>query len=118
MVRQQAHHERETSLSNLVVCMTSFAKMRHAEKCAAELIAQKLAACVQVLPKMKSFYEWDGALQKESEVLMLIKTTADLTEQIQVFFQKHHPYEVPEFIVLSVSEASEKYLEWVNQVTV
>ena len=107
----------EASVTNLVLCLTTFGKMRHAEKCAKELIKRKFAACVQLLPKTKSFYEWDGELQKESEVLMLIKTTADLTEQIQEYFQEAHPYEVPEFIVLSCNEASAKYLEWVNQVT-
>ena len=107
----------EKNLTNLVVCLTTFSKMSFAEKCAKKLIEDKLAACVQVLPKMKSFYEWEGALRKESEVLMLIKTTADLSEKIQEYFLEAHPYEVPEFIVLSVAEASEKYVEWVNQAT-
>ena len=77
------------------------------------LVGDRLAACVNVLPPMTSLYRWKGAIEEDSERQLVIKTTSDRVPGIQARFQELHPYELPEFIVIS-ADASAPYLEWLG----
>jgi periplasmic divalent cation tolerance protein len=76
------------------------------------LVTSGLAACVNVLPPMMSVYKWKGALEEDIEQQLLIKTTTDHVEALQAHFNRFHPYEVAEFLVVPVSEGSSAYLRW------
>lgn len=78
------------------------------------LVAEGLVACVNIVPGLRSFYRWQGALQEETEVLLVIKTRADrlpaLTERVRAL----HPYELPEVVALATAGGSDAYLAWVR----
>lgn len=78
------------------------------------LVAERLAACVNILPPMTSVYRWQGGLEEEREQQLVIKTGADRVAALATRFEALHPYEVPEFLVLPVSEGSAAYLRWIQ----
>jgi periplasmic divalent cation tolerance protein len=101
--------------NNYLVVFCSCPDVASAGQLADTLVAERLAACVTRLPGATSVYRWDGAVQRDAEVLLIIKTTAgrlaNLTARIEVL----HPYEVPEVIAIPVAGGSERYLGWVGQ---
>jgi periplasmic divalent cation tolerance protein len=78
------------------------------------LVDRELAACVQVLPITQSVYRWKGEVCIDQEVLLLIKTTSELKDEVQKAVEENHPYEVPEFVVIEAAEVSERYGEWLR----
>jgi len=80
------------------------------------MVESRLAACVQVLPKMTSIYFWEGKLQTESEHLLLIKTLEERFDDLSEFIRKNHSYEVPEIVAMDVMKVSDDYLEWMRGV--
>jgi len=76
-------------------------------------IEQKLAACVSVLSPCRSVYRWKGALQRDEEHPLLIKTTAERYPALEQALRAAHPYELPEIIAVSVERGLPAYLEWV-----
>ncbi len=88
-----------------------------AEHLAETLVRERLAACVNVLPSITSIYWWDDAVQRDSEVLMLIKTRRPLLAQLVSRLQILHSYDVPEIIALPVVGGSERYLKWLADAT-
>lgn len=87
---------------------------QQAEGLARELVELRLAACVNLLPRITSIYRWDGAVQQDEETLLLIKTTAAQVEALRAAVIARHPYAVPEFLALAVSEGHAPYLDWVR----
>lgn len=81
------------------------------------LLAQRLAACVNRVPGVRSMYLWDGQLHDDAEVLLVIKTRKDLFPALEAAIRARHPYEVPEIIGLPVSSGAAPYLDWVRQAT-
>jgi periplasmic divalent cation tolerance protein len=81
------------------------------------LVDEQLAACVNVLPAMTSIYRWQGAVQQEAEEQMVIKTTADRLGDLETRLRELHPYEMPEFLVITADAGSEAYLKWVGAST-
>ena len=78
------------------------------------LVADRLAACVNILPVMASIYRWQGGVEEEREQQLVIKTGGDRVAALAARLGALHPYEVPEFLVLRVSEGSDAYLRWVR----
>jgi periplasmic divalent cation tolerance protein len=76
------------------------------------LVHERLAACVNVLPEVQSFYRWQGELQQDPERQLLVKTTADRLAALEARVGELHPYEVPEFLVVKVEGGSASYLDW------
>lgn len=95
----------------LIVLVTA-PDMKVARKLASAALQGKLAACVNLLPKVESHYWWKGKLDKASEVLAVFKTTSHLISQLEAEIRRLHPYETPEFVALPVKSASERYLSW------
>jgi len=85
-----------------------------AEGLATTLVEEGLAACGNVVPGVTSIYRWQGALQRDAEVLVILKTTAARVEALRARVVELHPYEVPEVLSLSVSEGHGPYLDWVR----
>ena len=77
-------------------------------------IELELATCVNIFPGVQSIYRWQGAVESAAESLILIKTSARLSNEVQSTISSLHSYEVPEFLVLPISGGSESYLAWLE----
>jgi len=88
-----------------------------ARKLAAGLVQSGLAACVNVLPDIRSIYRWQGEVREDGEVLMVIKTTGERYPELEQWLADHHPYDLPEVIALPVDRGLPAYIEWVAQET-
>lgn len=85
-----------------------------AEKIAKLLVTQRLAACVNVLPGVTSFYTWNEQLESAQEQLLLIKANKDQYDAIETCIKNHHPYELPEIIAISIARGLPEYLHWID----
>lgn len=101
-------------MSEFVIVLTTFPADGDAEALARTLVTERLAACVNVLPPMRSIYMWKGAVEDASERQLVIKTTSVKVDALQDRLKALHPYEVPEFLVLPVSGGSRDYLSWLT----
>jgi periplasmic divalent cation tolerance protein len=101
-------------MADFQIVLSTCGDRETAERIAHRLVQQHLAACVNILPGVQSVYRWQGAVQSEPEVLMLIKTKAALIQEVQSTITGLHPYEVPEFLVLPISGGSEAYMAWLE----
>ena len=97
-----------------VIILTTLGAATDASAFARLLVTDRLAACVNVLPPMTSLYRWKGEIEEDSEQQLVIKTTSDRIAAIEARFRELHPYELPEFIVLS-AKASTSYLDWLRE---
>lgn len=88
-----------------------------ARKLARGLVEARLAACVSLLPGVRSTYRWNGAIEEATEVQLLVKTTRFRAEAAMDHLRAHHPYEVPEILLIGVDDGSERYLAWVEAET-
>ena len=96
----------------LLVVLTTEANQAKAEALAAQLLEQRLAACI-ALQQQKSLYHWQGRIEQDSEVQLLIKTSTERLEALEVALHQLHSYDVPEWIVLS-GQCSEAYGSWLT----
>lgn len=103
-------------MSALLVLSTAPSK-EVATLLAKTLVEQHLAACVSIQEGITSFFEWQGEMAQESEVLLLIKTKKSLFEALKTTLCALHPYEVPEIIALEISKGHLPYLHWIDSVT-
>jgi len=81
------------------------------------LVEDGLAACVNIVPGVRSIYRWEGKLQQDDEVLCLIKTRPAVFERARARILSLHPYEVPEILAFAVDDGSPAYLEWLQKST-
>jgi len=88
-----------------------------AEQMAQELVEKRLAACVNLVGPVTSFFRWQGAIEKDRELLLLIKTTKTTYDALENYIQEKHPYETPEIIGLQISNGFLPYLEWIERCT-
>lgn len=103
-------------MSSLLV-LTNLPDRASAEKLAALLIEQSLAACVNVLAPCDSFYRWNGKIQQDEEHPLLIKTAQDRYADLEAAIRANHPYELPEIIAVPVVQGLPAYLQWVESET-
>jgi len=102
------------NMSDFQIVLPTCGDRETAERIAHRLVEQRLAACVNILPGVQSIYQWRGAVQSESEVLVVIKTKAPLIQEVQSTIASLHSYEVPEFLVLPILGGSEAYMAWLE----
>ena len=98
----------------MLVVFTTVPNIKEAETLARKIVEAKLAACVQVLPEMKSFYFWENEVQKDSEHLLLIKTSEETYDELEKLIKQNHSYDVPEIVAVSSEKVSDDYLNWMK----
>lgn len=99
------------------VVLTTLDDADRSRALAREIIGMRLAACVQLVERTESFYCWEGATESAHETAMWIKTTEGRVNELREWLLAHHPYRVPEFLVLPVLGGSVDYLNWITQST-
>ena len=101
-------------MTDKIVVLSTCANAADAERLARGLVAEQLAACVTVVPTVRSYYRWKGELETAEEFLLIIKTSRDLFDALTIELEKLHPYEVPEILALQVVAGAENYLNWMG----
>ena len=84
---------------------------------ARDLLDERLAACVSIVPGVRSLYRWQGQITDDGESLLIIKTKTALSDALEARLVEVHPYEVPEVLSLQVADGAEAYLTWVMDAT-
>jgi periplasmic divalent cation tolerance protein len=102
-------------VSERLLVLTTVARAEDAERIAEELVARRLAACVNVLPGVRSIYRWKGGVERDEERLLLVKTRADRFEALRETLLALHPYEVPEVVAVPIEAGSAAYLRWLDE---
>lgn len=101
------------SQTSICLLLTTCPDADSAQRLAHSLVNARLAACASCLPGVVSVYRWQGQVQQDSEVQLIIKTGAERRDAAMAHIHAHHPYEVPEILALPVSEGLPAYLAWV-----
>lgn len=102
---------------SVLVVLTNCPDAAVADRIARTVVEQRLAACVNRLAPVESVYRWQGAVERASEVPLLIKTTCERYAELEQAIRALHPYEVPEIIAMPVSAGLAAYLRWVADET-
>lgn len=100
----------------VLVCFCTCPDPDSAARIAETLVEERLAACVNILPGLRSVYRWQGQVERADEILLLIKTTADRLESLQQRFLALHPHELPEVIAVEAGGLP-AYLAWIAEQT-
>jgi periplasmic divalent cation tolerance protein len=104
-------------MPDLALILTTMPDDERADALARTLVDEHLAACVNLHAPMTSIYRWKGAIEREAERQLVIKTTRARVADVERRIRTLHPYELPEFLVLNVDEGSSEYAQWVGAVT-
>ncbi|TWT38482.1 divalent-cation tolerance protein CutA [Blastopirellula retiformator] len=97
-----------------IIIYTTAASMEEAEHIADALVSGRLAACVQIMPGVRSVYNWRGKISQSEEVLCVIKTEAKRFKEIAQTVEQIHSYDVPELVAVPIVHGSINYLSWLN----
>jgi periplasmic divalent cation tolerance protein len=100
--------------TRFAVALSTAPNAEKAAEIARILVGEGLCACVNIVPGVRSIYLWDGEICDGAEVLCVIKTRADRVEELRARLVTLHPYEVPELVVLDVTDGHEPYLSWID----
>ncbi len=103
---------------NAIIVFCTVPSTEIADIIASKLVKNKLAACCNILPGMKSVYRWKGKIESSNEVLLLIKSTENNFKRLESEVRILHPYEVPEIISVTIQNGLPEYVEWINQNTI
>ncbi|MGD0021372.1 MAG: divalent-cation tolerance protein CutA [Smithellaceae bacterium] len=105
-------------MKSYIQITTTTETKEQAQTIAQHLVAEKLAACVQITGPIASIYRWKGKVETASEWLCLIKTSEDFYDKVEKAIKKLHPYETPEIIAVPIIKGSKEYLNWIDDVLV
>ena len=100
------------SMTEYIQVLTTVEHKTDAEKIAKSIVEKRLAACVQILGPLTSYFHWQGKLDSAVEYLCLIKSRADLFTELEAEITSQHPYEVPEILATPITEGNKDYLNW------
>ena len=107
-------------MTDKIVVLTTCGSSEEAQRLARALVEKRLAACVNVMPGVRSVYRWKDeagkdTIEDQEELLLLIKTSRALLEELREEIERLHSYEVPEVIAIPIVDGSERYLAWMNR---
>ena len=100
-----------------IVVLITCPDTKEAEKISNILLKDRLAACVNIVPDLKSHFWWAGRLHNAEEVLLIVKTKEKLLKEVVGIVKKHHQYENPEVIALPIIGGSKEYTRWIDEET-
>jgi periplasmic divalent cation tolerance protein len=103
-------------VSHYRLCLCTCPDDNTARELARSLVEHRLAACVNILPAITSVYMWQGQIEQDGEVLLLIKTAEQRLAELQAHIVARHPYELPEVIAVPITEGLTGYLQWLDDV--
>src|SRR5436305_10435104 len=101
-------------MTDKIVVLSTCATEADAESLARALLDARLAACVSIVPGVRSFYHWKGEIESAVECQLIVKTSRDLFPALRAEIEKLHPYELPELFALPIVEGAENYLFWMQ----
>jgi periplasmic divalent cation tolerance protein len=101
-------------MTDKIVVLSTCATEEEAEKLARVLVEARVAACVTMVPGVRSVYRWQGAIESAAECLLIIKSSRQLFESLRMALEEAHVYDVPELLAVPVVEGSANYLNWLE----
>ncbi|MEH8219107.1 divalent-cation tolerance protein CutA [Aeromonas veronii] len=101
-------------MTDAIVVLCTCPDQTSADLLCAQLLNQRLAACINQLPGVTSVYRWQGKVERATEIQLIIKSRQSRFAELQACIQVNHPYEVPELLALPVSAGLPAYLDWLN----
>ena len=102
-------------MTDKLLVLTTAGSEAEAQKIAKALVERRLAACVNIVPRIQSVYTWEGKLEQAEEYLMLIKTVKLCEERVHAAIRELHSYELPECISIAIENGSAHYLRWLSE---
>jgi len=102
-------------MTDKIVVLSACATPEEAQKIARALVEKRLAACVNVISGIRSIYRWKESIEDDQEVLLVIKTSRELFEELKDEIERLHSYEAPEVVALIIVDGSERYLAWMTR---
>ncbi len=100
-----------------LIALCTVPDRKTAERIAERLVGQRLAACVNILPGLTSVYRWQGEVQRDNELLLVIKTQRACFNALEAAVHRLHPYELPEIVAVPIVTGSRRYLAWITENT-
>ncbi|TMB10796.1 MAG: divalent-cation tolerance protein CutA [Deltaproteobacteria bacterium] len=104
-------------MTDAILVLTTLPTADAAVEVAKALIGEKLAACANILPALRSIYRWEGKVQDENEVLVLLKSRQGQYESLKTRILELHPYDVPEILAIPIERGHGAYLDWIASET-
>ncbi len=104
-------------MSEYIVVLVTASTVKEAEIIAEDLVASRLAACGNIIPGIRSIFQWKDEVQKEEETLLMLKSRSELFDRIEQRVRELHSYEVPEIVALPILKGSQSYLAWLSEET-
>jgi len=102
-------------MTDKVLVLTTAGSEAEAQKIANQLVERRLAACVNIVPRIQSVYRWEGKVETAEEFLLIIKTTKTRIQDVQAAIRELHSYDLPECVVISMEGGSSEYLKWIEE---
>lgn len=102
-------------MTDKVLVLTTTGSEAEAKRIAQALVERRLAACVNIVPRIQSVYKWEGKVETAEEFLLVIKTTKARSADVQAAIRELHSYDLPECISISMEGGSAEYLKWIEE---
>jgi periplasmic divalent cation tolerance protein len=102
-------------MTDKILVLSTAGSEEEARKMAHGLVERRLAACVNIVPRITSVYRWQGKVEEAEEYLLLVKTAAEKFGAVREAIAELHSFEVPECVAISIAEGSQAYLDWITE---
>ena len=116
-LRRSPARPKHSTPRSAILILTTLPERAGAETLARELLAARLAACIQIGGAVHSMYHWRGEIETATEIPLAIKTRGELYARVEAAIRERHPYELPEIVVVPISDGLPAYVDWINAET-